>query len=120
MIISLSMFAQKTINYTTYDVIAKAGNVTVLVKDNDYRMVVGSLKKPKITFLLGYTNEQAAQKFERLLEITGYENYSRDDRQFNFCGVGFHLAIKGSGDKERYYFAKDGEKIGFDLSKSEI
>lgn len=40
-----------------YDVIAKAGNVTVLVKDNDYRMVVGSLKKPKATFLLGYSKE---------------------------------------------------------------
>lgn len=116
----VTVFAQKTIDYTTYDVIAKASNVTVLVKDNDYRMVVGSLKKPKATFLLGYTKEQVVQKFERVLEITGNENYSKDDRQINFCGIVLHFTAKGSGDKERYGYAKDGEKIGFDLSRSKI
>lgn len=108
--------AQKTIDYTTYDVVAKAGNVTVLVKDNDYRMVVGSLKKPKISLLLGYSKEQAGQKFDRLLDITGNNNYSAADRQINFCGVGFHLRIKGSGDKERYSLAKDGENVSFPIS----
>lgn len=116
----VTAFAQKTIDYTTYDLIAKAANVTVLVKDNDYRMVVGSLKKPKTTFLLGFSKEQAAHKFERLLEITSNDKYSKNDRQINFCGVGLHFTAKGSGDKERYCYAKDGEKIGFDLSRSEI
>ena len=112
--------AQKTIDYTTYDVVAKAGNVTVLVKDNDYRMVVGSLKKPKISLLLGYSKEQAGQKFDRLLDITGNNNYSAADRQIIFCGVGFHLRIKGSGDKERYSLAKDGENVSFELSENDI
>lgn len=116
----VTTFAQKTIDYTTYDVIANAGNFTVLFKDNDYRMVVEALKKPKTTFLLGYTKEQTAQKFDRLLEITGNDKYSKDDRQINFSGIGLHFTAKGTGNKERYYFAKDEEKIGFELSKSEI
>ena len=116
----VTAFAQKMIDYTTYDVIAKAGNVTVLVKDNDYRMLVGSLRKPKTTFLLGSSKEQTTQKFDRLLEIVTNENYSRSDRQINFCGIGFHLTVKGSGDNERFTFSKDGEKVKFELSKFEI
>ena len=92
--ITLSAFTQRTIDFTTYDIIAKAGNVTVLAKDNDYRMV-GALKKPKTTFLLGYSKEQATQKFERLLEITDNYNYSKAGRQINFGGIGFHLTNKG-------------------------
>ncbi|MBR0262317.1 MAG: hypothetical protein IJQ60_00365 [Prevotella sp.] len=48
MLNAVSMSAQKTIDFTTYDVVAKAGDVSIIVKDNDWRMVVGSLKKPKI------------------------------------------------------------------------
>ena len=120
MLNALSTFAQKTIDYTTYDIIAKASNVTVLVKDNDYRMVVGSLKKPKATFLLGYTKEQASKRFESLLEITSNNNYSKSERQVFFCGQSFHLAIKGSGDKERYSFTKYGDNVKFELSKQDV
>lgn len=119
-LIAVSFSAQNSIDYTTYDLIAKTGDVKVLGKDNDYRMVVGSFKKPKILFLLGYTKEQAAQYFYRLLEITGNDKYSKNNRQINFCGIGLHFTAKGTGDKERYYFAKDGERIGFNLSRSEI
>ena len=56
---TVSMFAQKTIDFTTYDVVAKAGDVTIIVKDNDWRMVVGSVKKPKMNMQFGYSKEQA-------------------------------------------------------------
>lgn len=35
MLNTVSMFAQKTIDFTTYDVVAKAGDVTIIVNDND-------------------------------------------------------------------------------------
>lgn len=38
MLNAVSMSAQKTIDFTTYDVVAKAGKVTIIVKDNDYRI----------------------------------------------------------------------------------
>lgn len=72
----VTAFSLKMIDYTTDDVMAKAGNVTVLVKDGDEHMAVGPLKRPKATFLLGYTKEQAAQRYERLLETTSKENCS--------------------------------------------
>lgn len=45
--ITLSLFAQ-IVDFTTYDVVAKACDVTIIAKDNDYRMIVGSVKKPKL------------------------------------------------------------------------
>ena len=32
---AVSMFAQKPTDFTTYDVVAKAGDVSIIVKDND-------------------------------------------------------------------------------------
>ena len=116
---SLSMTAQK-IDFTTYNVVAKAGDVTIVEKSNDYRMVVGSVKKPKATIHLGYSKEQVAQRFSGLLETCNNKDYSKSERQIRFCGVGFHITIKGSGDKEHYTFTKDGEKVSFDLSKSDV
>ena len=58
LVTTISISAQK-VDFTTYDVVAKAGDVSVIVKDNDYRMVVGSVKKPKLNMLMGYSKEQA-------------------------------------------------------------
>lgn len=115
----VSAFAQK-VDYTKYDVLAKSGNVSVVVKDNDYRMVVGSLTKPKKVFLLGYSKEQAAQKFEYLLDLADNDSYTRTNRQISFCGVGLLLTIEGTGDNERYRFVEEGKFIRFDLSKGEL
>lgn len=57
LITSITAFAQKTIDLTSYDVVAKADDVTIIVKDNDYRMIVGSVKKPKLNMMMGYTKE---------------------------------------------------------------
>lgn len=113
--ITLSAFAQKTIDFTTYDVIAKAGDVTVIVKDNDYRMVVGSLKKPKLNMLMGYTKEQAASKIDRILDFSK-EGYTKKNRNVSVCGVLFLLTITGEGDNETYHFEASDLKGKFDLS----
>lgn len=111
----VSAFAQK-VDYTKYQVLAKSGNVSVVVKDSDYRMVVGSLTQPKKVFLLGYSKEQAAQRFEHLLEVADNDNYTRTNRQITVCGVGLLLTIKGTGDDERYTFVEEGKFTSFELT----
>lgn len=115
---SLSMTAQK-IDFTTYNVVAKAGDVTVLEKDNDYRMIVGSLKKPKLNMLMGYSKEQAASKIDRILEFSK-ETYTKKDRNVSVCGVMFVLTITGEGEDEKYHFKAVDKKVKFDLSKRDI
>ena len=112
--ITLSAFAQKT-DFTTYDVVAKTGDVTIIVKDNDYRMVVGSVKKPKLNMLMGYSKDQAVSCIDRILAFSK-ENYSKKNRNVSVCGVMFILTITGEGDKEKYHFEASDTKGKFDLS----
>lgn len=113
------MFAKKTIDFTTYDVVAKAGDVSVIVKDNDYRMVLGSLKKPKLNMVMGYTKEQAASKIDRILDFTN-EKYTREKRNVSVCGVMFLLNISGEGDNEKYHFEATDHKGNFTLTKKDL
>ena len=115
MLNAVSMFAQKTIDFTTYGVVAKTGDVTIIVKDNDYRMVVGSLKKPKLNMVMGYTKEQAASKIDRILDFSK-EGYTKKDRNVSVCGVMFLLNITGEGDNEKYHFIAVDKKGKFELS----
>ena len=114
----VTAFAQKTINFTTYDVVAKAGDVSIIVKDNDYRMVVGSLKKPKLNMVMGYTKEQAASKIDRILDFSN-ENYTKKGRNVSVCGVMFILTITGEADNVKYHFESVDKKGKFDLSVSD-
>lgn len=114
-----SVFAQK-VDYTTYNVVAKTKDVTVVVKDNNWMMVVGSLKKPKLEFHLGYTNEQAASKIDRLLESCSNEKYTKDERPVYFCGVMLKMKVFGSGENEQYLFKNDNNKMTFRLERSEL
>ena len=77
---SISIFAQQKKDYTTYNVVAKSGNIHIVAKKDDYRMVIGTLKKPMMLFLLGYTKEQAALRFNRFVEICEDKKYTKKNR----------------------------------------
>ena len=116
--IVVTAFAQKTTDFTTYDVVAKAGDVTVIVKDNDYRMVVGSVKKPRLNMLMGYSKDQAVSCIDRILTFPR-ENYTKKNRNVSVCGVMFVLNITGEADNEKYHFDATDKKCKFDLSVSD-
>ena len=115
----VTAFAQRTTDFTTYDVVAKADDVTIIVKDNDYRMVVGSLKKPKFNMVMGYNKEQAASKIDRILDFSK-EGYTKKKRNVSVCGVMFQLNITGEGNKERYHFTAVDKKGQFELTKQDL
>lgn len=115
---SISVLAQKTIDFTTYDIVARAGDVSIIVKDDDYRMVVGSLKKPKLNMVMGYTKELAASKIDRILDFSK-ESYTKNNRNVPVCGVMFLLNITGEGDNEMYHFDAVDKKGEFSLSVRE-
>lgn len=99
--------------------VAKVGDVTVIVKDNDYRMVVGSLKKPRLNMVMGNTKELAASKLDRILDFSK-ESYTKKNRNVSVCGVMFILNITGKGEKETYCFEVSDLKEKFDLSRAAI
>ena len=114
--ISCPGFAQK-VDYKSFDVIAKSGNVSIVVKDNDYRMVVGSLNKPKTVFLLGYSKEHALLKVKRLIRTCENDKYTKDNRQITFCGTALHCSVKDKGGQERYSFVREEDYVKFAIDK---
>lgn len=99
---------------------AQTKDVIIVVKDNKWMMVVGSLKKVKLELHLGYTNEQASNKIDRLLEVCSNEKYTKDERPIYFCGVMLKVKVFGSGEDERYLFRLDNSKTKFSLIRSEF
>lgn len=108
---SISIFAQQKKDYTTYDVVAQSGNIHIVAKKDDYRMVIGSLKKSMMVFLLGYTKEQAALRFNRFVEICEDMKYTKKNRHESFCGVDFFLSTEESGNQSYYVFVKNSDKV---------
>ena len=117
---AITLFAQKA-DYTKYDVIDQANDVSIVVKDNDYRMVVGPLKKPKTVFLLGHSKDQVAQRFKQFLEQADNKNYSKKNRPVLFCGVNLQLtAIDSKADDVFYDILREDNNVKFRLKKSSI
>ena len=117
---ALTSFAQKK-DYTQYNVIAQAKDVTIIAKDNDYRMVVGQLKKPKTVFFLGYSKEEAARKFHHLLEQVDNKKYSSNYRQIRFCGANLQMTTPDiKADDVIYNFLLSDKNVRYMLNKSDI
>lgn len=115
----VSVLAQK-IDYTTYDVIAKTQNVTIIVKNNDYRMVIGSLKKPKTSFLLGNSAEQVKQYIDKLTETIERDQHIREKRMILFCGVPLSFSARGTGKNVRYCFQRIDNSLKFELKVADV
>ena len=113
-----SMLAQ-TNNLTTYDVVAKSGNVSIIVKDNDYHMIVGSTKKPKLNMTMGYSKENALSFIDYILDFSN-DDYTKKNRNVSMYGVMFLLTITGQGENETFHFVKPGKKVKFALSTKDL
>ena len=111
--------AQK-VDYKTFDEIAKSGNVSIVVKDNDYRMVVGSLNKPKTVFLLGYSKEQALLKIKRLIKICENDQYTKENRRLSFYGIVLHCSVKDKDGQEQYTFIREDDEVNFVLKEGDL
>ena len=109
-----NMSAQTT-DLTTYDVVAKSGNVSIIVKDNDYHMIVGSTKKPKLNMTMGFSKEQATSFVDRIIDFSS-EDYTKKNRIVSLYGMMFFLTITGQGENETFHFVEPGKKVKFELS----
>lgn len=74
---------QGMVDYAEFEVLGRRGDVTMVVKDDDYRMVVGKMKKPGAVLLLGYSREQAQQRFLKLLREIEKEDQTYQSSRFS-------------------------------------
>lgn len=80
-------------------------------------MIIGSVKKPKLNMVMGYTKEQASSKIDRILEFSK-EGYTKKNRNVSVCGVMFMLTITREGNNEKYLFETTDHKEKLNLKKN--
>ena len=112
------MSAQTT-DLTTYDVVANSGNVSIIVKNNDYHMIVGATKKPKLNMTMGYSKEHAISFVDYILDFSN-DDYTKKNRNVSMYGMMFFLTITGQGENQTFHFVEPGKKVKFALSTKEL
>ena len=118
-LLNTTSLSAQTTDLTTYDVVAKSGNVSIIVKDNDYHMIVGSTKKPKLNMTMGYSKEHAISFVDYILDFSN-DDYTKKNRNVSLYGVMFLLTITGQGEHETFHFVEPGKKVKFALSTKDL
>ncbi len=114
-----NVFGQE-VDLTTYELVAKRGNVSVITGNNEYRMVVGSVKNPKMSLFLGVHPEVAATQMDRISKM-GETNYQPGEkRTFLLCGEAFSFNASGQGEKRKYSFRGINTPVKFALTEEDV
>lgn len=116
--IAAMSFAQP-VDFSTYERVIRRGNVSVVHQGDEYRLIVGLLKNPKICLLLGMFADQAASQLERLRTMGKEESYSTGNHFVTFCGDSF-FSVKGKGESQTYSFRKLNASQRFSLNASDV
>ncbi len=107
-------------SFATYELVARRGNVSVVTRNGEYRMLVGVGRRPHRSLLLGTTPETAASQIDYIAEMGADENYTSRDRIVPLCGECFFLNVSGRKDAKHYSFRGIDRRIRFELSEEEV
>ena len=115
----ISAFGQE-VDFSAYELVAKRGNVSVVAGNNEYRLIVGSTKKPKASLLLGVHPETAAAQLERISRLGTKPRNPGEQSVFLFCGEPFSYDVSGADSLMVYSFRSTGGPAKFSLSETDI
>lgn len=117
--IAATSFAQP-VDFSTNERVIRRGNVTVVHQGDEYRLIVGPLKNPKICLLLGMSADLAAYQEERIRKMGREEYYFTGNRLVSFCGDSFSFSVKGKGEGQTYAFRKLNASQRFSLNVNDV
>lgn len=117
--IAATSFAQP-VDFSTYERVIRRGDVSIVHQGDEYRLIVGPLKTPKICLLPGMSADLAACQVERLRTMGKEENYSESKRFVSFCGDSFFFSVRGKGEGQTYSFRKLNASQRFSLNVNDV
>ena len=121
-LLSLIAFGQE-VDFSTYDRVINRGKVTIVCQNQEYRMIVGSLKKPRMSLLLGDGPELAVGNLNRVIAFAKnqQEVVSAETKvSFVFCGELFTLSFSGPDSNRVASFSGTNTPARFSLSMMDI
>ena len=117
--IVIASYAQP-VDFSTYERVIQRGKVSIVRQSDDYRLIVGSLKNPKICLFLGNTAEQAAHRIDRIQRMGKEEAYIQRNRLVAFCGDSFFFKVSGTGEQQTYLLRMMDSSSRFSLSTRDV
>lgn len=108
------------VDFSTYDPVIKRGGVSIVCRGDEYRMIVGSPKNPKLCILIGMSPEAAAWCLNGLLRKENNKEYLRTAMPIGFGGIRFTMKL--SGPASNYTFSLQGidDPVQFSLSSQDL
>ena len=117
--IATASYAQP-VDFSTYERVIQRGEVSIVRQSDEYRLIVGSLKNPKICLFLGIDAEQAARQIDRIRLMGEDENHTRRNRLVSYCGECFFLSVSGVGEQHTQTFRMINTSEKFSLNTPDI
>lgn len=117
--IAMASYAQP-VDFSTYERVIQRGKVSIVRQSDEYRLIVGSLKNPKICLFLGINAKQSARQMERIQRMGKDENYQKFDRMISFCGECFSFSVTGLNNHQTFSFRMMNAKPRFSLSSEDV
>ena len=115
----LNVFGQRA-DVASYGLVVKCGTVSVYTRDDEFRMVVGSVQNPKASLLLGVFPEAAAAQMDRIAKMGENEVNPGERRIFQLCGEPFLLTVSGTDGRRKYSFQGINTSVRFSLSEKDV
>ena len=121
-LLCLMAFGQE-VDFSTYDKVITRGKVTIVCQNQEYRMIVGSLKKPRMALLLGDAPELAVGSLNRIVDFVKNQPEAESTEtkvSFALCGELFVLSFSGPDSNRVASFSGTNTPARFSLSMKEL
>lgn len=116
---SIALYGQR-VDFSTYDRVAKRGKVTIVCQKEEYRLIVGSLKNPEISLLIGTFPEAAASSLNSLLKKGDNEDSSHITLYTCLGGIRFTITVSGPSANRSFTLRGMDNPVRFRLSSLDI
>ena len=118
-LIGMASYGQR-VDFSTYDRVIKRGMVSIVCHNDEYRMIIGSLKNPKLSILIGMSPEAAAGCLNSLLRKESNKEFLNRAMPVGLGGVRFAMRMSGPSSNRTFSLRGLDDPIRFTLSSQDI
>ena len=118
-LIGMASYGQR-VDFSTYDHVIKRGKVSIVCHNDEYRMIIGSLKNPKLSILIGMSPEAAVGCLNSLLKKEGNKEFLHRAMPIGLGGIRFSMRMSGPSSNRIFSLNGLDDPVRFSLNAQDI
>ncbi len=118
-LIGMASYGQR-VDFSTYDHVIKRGKVSIVCHNDEYRMIIGSLKNPKLSILMGMSPEAAAGCLNSLLRKEDNKEFLHKAMPVGLGGIRFAMRMSGPSSNRTFSLSGLDDSVRFKMSAQGI